>query len=194
MEPTNEKQKAWQECLSQFDKKDLTILETGRIRNPNWKNSDGDSTNYLSQLDNVSIIYSVDNDSENFTGFNSSEEYCKKTLSEKQLEKIVFMNGHSVELISTLVDDLIDVVLLDSANKSELIFQEFLAILPKMKTESLVIIDDITPPGVKGDKVLDFLDSIGISYTKKQANPADCVYFFLNEKTIELIKNNLTNI
>jgi hypothetical protein len=194
MEPTNEKQKAWQECLGQFNKQNLIMLETGRIRNPNWKNSDGDSTNYLSLLASISVIYSVDNDSENFSGFDSSEEYCKKTLSEEQLEKIVFMNGHSVELISTLVDNFLDVVLLDSANDPELIFREFVAVLPKMKFDSLVIIDDVTSPGVKGDKVLNFLDSLGIVYTKKQANPADCAYFFLNKESIELIKKNLNNI
>ena len=89
MQPSNEKQKAWQECLSFLNKENIILLETGRIRNPSWRDSDGDSTNYFSKLDNISEIYSIDNDSENFSGFESSEEYCKKTLSEEQLKKII---------------------------------------------------------------------------------------------------------
>jgi hypothetical protein len=191
MEPSNEKQKAWQEGLSLFNKKNLILLETGRIRNPSWKDSDGDSTNYFSRLENISIIYSIDNDSENFSGFESSEEYCKKTLSEEQLSKIIFVNGHSVEKINEFDDNFFDVVLLDSANDSQLIYEEFVSVVSKVKEESLIIIDDVTSPGFKGDKVLNFLDSIGIKYTKKIANPADCAYFFLNKELIELIKKNL---
>jgi|688.fasta_scaffold18544_4 hypothetical protein len=191
MEPSNEKQKAWQEGLSFFNKKKLILLETGRIRNPSWKDSDGDSTNYFSRLDNISIIYSIDNDSENFSGFESSEEYCKKTLSQEQLSKIIFVNGHSVEKINELHDNFFDVVLLDSANDSQLIYEEFVSVISKIKEKSLIIIDDVTSPGFKGDKVLNFLDSIGIEYTKKIANPADCAYFFLNKESIELIKKNL---
>ena len=191
MQPSNEKQKAWQEGLNLFNKKNLVLLETGRIRNPSWKDSDGDSTNYFSRLDNISIIYSIDNDSENFSGFESSEEYCKKTLSEEQLSKIIFVNGHSVEKINELEDNFFDVVLLDSANDSQLIYEEFVSVISKVKEESLIIIDDVTSPGFKGDKVLSFLDSIGIGYTKKIANPADCAYFFLNKESIELIKKKL---
>lgn len=191
MEPSNEKQKAWQEGLNFLKKEKLNLLETGRIRNPNWKDSDGDSTNYFSKLDNISVIYSIDDDSENFSGHHSSEEYCRKTLSKEQLEKIIFINGHSVESISKLEDNFFDVVLLDSANDSELIFQEFISVIPKLKKNSLVIIDDVTVPGIKGDKVLGFLDLIGINYIKKSANPADCAYFILNEETTELIKKNL---
>ena len=191
MEPSNEKQKAWKECLSLFNKENIILLETGRIRNPSWRDSDGDSTNYFSKLDYITTIYSIDNDSENFSGFESSEEYCKKTLSEEQLKKIIFLNGHSVETINKLENNFFDVVLLDSANDSQLIFEEFISVLPKIKNDSLIIIDDVTIPGVKGDKVLHFLDSVGINYTKKPANPADCAYFFLNNESIKLIKENL---
>jgi hypothetical protein len=191
MEPTNEKQKAWKECIDILNRKDLIILETGRIRNPNWKNSDGDSTHYLTSMDCVSKLYSIDNDSENFSGFESSEEYCVKTLSNNQIEKIIFINGYSVDSIKNLKNNFFDVVLLDSANDSELIFQEFINVLPKLKSDSLVIIDDITSPGIKGDKVINFLNSINIPFIKKEAHPADCMYFFVNEKIVELIVKNL---
>jgi hypothetical protein len=191
MEPTNEKQKAWKECIDILNKKDLIVLETGRIRNPNWKNSDGNSTDYLTSIDCVSKLYSIDNDSENFSGFKSSEEYCKKTLSNSQIEKIIFINGYSVDSIKNLEDNFFDVVLLDSVNDSEIIFQEFINVIPKLKLNSLVIIDDVTNPGIKGDKVISFLNTNNIPFTKKTANPADCIYFFVDEKMIELIKKNL---
>jgi hypothetical protein len=191
MKPTNEKQKAWKECIDILNKKDLIVLETGRIRNPNWKNSDGNSTDYLTSIDCVSKLYSIDNDSENFSGFKSSEEYCKKTLSNSQIEKIIFINGYSVDSIKNLEDNFFDVVLLDSVNDSEIIFQEFINVIPKLKLNSLVIIDDVTNPGIKGDKVISFLNTNNIPFTKKTANPADCIYFFVDEKMIELIKKNL---
>jgi hypothetical protein len=189
MEIANEKQKAWSEALDVFNFNEITMVETGRIRNPNWKNSDGDSTNFFSKNPYISKIYSIDNDTENFSGFETSEDYCKNTLTEEQLSKIIFLNGNSTDLILELPENHIDLVFLDSANDSELIYQEFISILDKLKEICLVIIDDVTSPGVKGDKVLNFLDELNIEYFKKIANPADCVYFFLNSDLIKKIKD-----
>ena len=57
------------------------------------------------ELDVTKKVLDILNDSENFSGFESSEEYCKKTLSEEQLKKIIFINGHSVESINKLEDN-----------------------------------------------------------------------------------------
>jgi hypothetical protein len=189
MEIANEKQKAWSEALHVFNLNEITMVETGRIRNPNWKNSDGDSTNFFSKNPYISKIYSIDNDTENFSGFETSEDYCKNILTEEQLNKIIFLNGNSTDLILELPENHIDLVFLDSANDSELIYQEFISILDKLKEICLVIIDDVTNPGVKGDKVLNLLGELNIEYFKKVANPADCAYFFLNGDLIKKIKD-----
>jgi hypothetical protein len=188
MEISNEKQKAWSEALINFNRNEIIMVETGRIRNPNWKNSDGDSTNFFSKNVLISKIYSIDNDSENFSGFGTSEDYCKNTLSKEQLDKVIFMNGNSTDLILELPENQIDLVFLDSANDSELIYNEFISILSKLKDSALVIVDDVTLPGVKGDKILNLLDVLNVQYFKKIANPADCAYFFIDTDLIKKIK------
>ena len=187
IEPSNPKQAAWEEALTIFGKSDINMLETGRIRNPNWKLTDGDSSNYLTQRSIIKRLYSIDNDSENFSGYSTSELYCRNTMNGLQLEKIEFINGHSVDCIRNL-NVKIDVALLDSANDSNLIYDEFIQVLDKVSDTSLIIIDDTTHPGVKGDRVIDMLDEIGIDYVKKDANPSDCIYFFLDSDKISRIK------
>lgn len=186
MIPKNEKQKAWQEAIDSFGKKNLIVLETGRIRNPDWKVSDGDSTNYFTDNELVDKLISIDNDSENFSGYDSSEKYCKASLTPSQLSRIEFINGHSVSCIENLQTKL-DVVLLDSANDSELIFQEFMSVLPKLNEESLIIVDDVSLPGVKGDKIISLLNKLNMEFTLKEASPSDCIYFFLNTEKIKQI-------
>ncbi len=121
----NEKQRAWLEALNKLGKKKgIVALETGRIRNPSWKESDGNSTYFLTGMKKISKLISVDNDSENFSGFTGSMEYCKKYLRKTQLSKVDFRNGDSVKEIKKMpASTNIDFVLLDSANDPELIFQ-----------------------------------------------------------------------
>jgi hypothetical protein len=190
----NEKQIAWQEALNNFSKKEnLIFLETGRIRNPDWKNSDGNSTDFFSNQLCIKKCYSIDNDSENFSGFSTTEEYCKHILTKQQLSKIIFLNGDSVDIIKKL-NEKIDVVLLDSLNDSDLIFNEFINIMEKMSSESLIIVDDINDKGVKGKKIIKLLEKNNIPFFVKKANPNDCMFFYLNEKLVyEMLHNNISS-
>ena len=96
MKASNPKQLAWEQAISKYNKKfNLILLETGRSRNPEWKNSDGNSTEFFSDLNSISKIYSIDNDSEHFSNFSSSEDYCRNFLSPEALNKMVFLNGDS---------------------------------------------------------------------------------------------------
>jgi hypothetical protein len=184
MQPTNEKQAAWRKAMNLFGKKDMIFLETGRIRNPQWKRTDGDSTNFFTLIDDIGKLYSIDNDSENFSGFSTSEEYCKSSLSEDQLKKIVFINGHSVDIIKN-IDQKFDGVLLDSADDAQLIYEELLAVLHKLKDEALIIVDDVTPPANKGVMVRKFLEKHNIEYTIHDADPCGCLHFILSREKID---------
>lgn len=189
MKSANPKQSAWEESILKFVKKNnLVLLETGRSRNPNWKNSDGNSTDFFSNSNLVSKIYSIDNDSEQFSGFSTSEKYCRSFLSPEALDKITFLNGDSEIMIkNTNFAETLDVVLLDSANNGDVILKEFLAILPKLSKNSLIIVDDVTHPAVKGVKIIHLLNSLNIPYETREAHPCDCMYFFLDESTKEVI-------
>jgi hypothetical protein len=181
MEPSNNKQIAWRKAFDLFGKKDMIFLETGRIRNPRWKTSDGDSTNYFTAIPEIAKLYSIDNDSENFSGFSTSEEYCKSTLSVEQLNKIVFINGHSVDIIKE-IDEKFDGVLLDSADDAQLIYDELIAVIPKLKNRALVIVDDVTSPAKKGLMVREFLEKHDIEYVLHEAEPCGCLHFILHEQ------------
>jgi len=193
MKASNPKQIAWQQAISKYSKKfDLILLETGRSRNPEWKDSDGNSTEFFSQLNSISKIYSIDNDSENFSNFSSSENYCKNFLSPDALNKIVFLNGDSETTIkNTKFLETLDVVLLDSANDENLIFNELIAVIPKTSEDCLIIVDDVTPPARKGIKIISLLKSLNISYEIISAYPCGCMYFFLNQSLKENIFKNL---
>jgi hypothetical protein len=193
MKASNQKQLAWEQAILKYSKKsNLILLETGRSRNPQWKNSDGNSTEFFSNLEIISKIYSIDNDSEHFSNFSSSEDYCRNFLSPEALNKMVFLNGDSETIIkNTNFSETIDIVLLDSANDENIIFKEFLAVLSKTSKDCLIIVDDVILPGKKGLKVISLLNSLNISYETVSANPCGCMYFFLNEdakKTIYIEK------
>jgi len=195
MKASNPKQLAWEQAISKYNKKfNLILLETGRSRNPEWKNSDGNSTEFFSDLNSISKIYSIDNDSEHFSNFSSSEDYCRNFLSPEALNKMVFLNGDSETIIkNTNFSETIDIVLLDSANDENIIFKEFLAIIPKTSKECLIIIDDVIFPAKKGIKVIDLLNSLNVFYQIVPANPCGCMYFFLDEVLKENILKKLTS-
>jgi hypothetical protein len=164
----NEKQIVWQEALNNFSKKEnLIFLETGRIRNPDWKTSDGNSTDFFSNQPCIKKCYSIDNDSENFSGFSTTEEYCRHILTNHQLSKIIFLNGNSVDIIKK-INEKIDVVLLDSLNDSDLIFNEFINIIEKISSESLIIVDDVNDKGIKGKKIIKLLEKNNIPFFIKK--------------------------
>ena len=179
----NKKQKAWLKALSHIKNNNIIALETGRIRNPDWKISDGNSTSFLTRLKKIKTLISIDNDAENYSGFKSSQDYCENYLNAKQLNKIQFINGDSVSSIKNLPDNTrLDFVLLDSANDPNLILKEFKAVeLFLKKPLSVVVIDDISMPGEKGNKVIPYLTAKGYKEHKIQAFPCDCSYFIITD-------------
>lgn len=180
----NKKQQAWLKALSHIKNHNLIALETGRIRNPDWKNSDGNSTYFLTRLRKIRTLISIDNDTENRSGFKSSQNYCENYLNAKQLNKIQFVNGDSVSSIKNLSDNIrLDFVLLDSANDPDLILNELKAVEPFLrKPLSIVVIDDVSLPGKKGDKAIPYLTAKGYKEYKIQAFPCDCSYFIITER------------
>lgn len=177
----NKKQKAWLKALSHIKNNNVIALETGRIRNPDWKISDGNSTSFLTRLKKIKTLISIDNDAENYSGFKSSQDYCENYLNAKQLNKIQFINGDSVSSIKNLPDNTrLDFVLLDSANDPDLILNELKAVEPFLKkSRSIVVIDDVSLPGKKGNKAIPYLTAKGYKEYKIQAVPCDCSYFII---------------
>lgn len=179
----NPKQFVWREALLYLSKsKDIVALETGRSRNPDWADTDGDSTGFLSSLGCISKLISVDDDSENFSGCETTREYCIKSLSVAQLAKIFFLDGDSVEMISSQLGDqvVLDFVLLDSANNPDVIFREFLAVERFLnKQQAVVVIDDVSPPGQKGNRLIPHLVGLGFKEHWRKAPPGDCSFFVL---------------
>jgi len=178
----NKKQKAWLQALSHIDNSKIIALETGRIRNPDWRMSDGNSTYFLTRLGKIEKLISIDDDTENHSGFKNSQLYCESYLNTKQLNKIQFVNGDSVASIKKLpANTRLDFVLLDSANDPDLILNELKAVEPLLaKPLSVVVIDDVSPPGRKGDKVIPYLTAKGYKEYRIRAFPSDCSYFILS--------------
>jgi len=75
-----------------------------------------------------------------------------------------------------------DVVLLDSANDPDLIFNEYLQIRKNLQEESIVIVDDVTSPGKKGDILVPYLKGQGISFEFHKVYPSNCIIFYFNGK------------
>ena len=179
----NAKQDIWLEALTYLSKgRDIVALETGRSRSPDWVDTDGDSTGFLSSLDCIGTLISVDDDSEDFSGYETTREYCNQALSEARLEKIVFLDGDSVEMISTQLGGqaILDFVLLDSSNNPDVIFREFLAVERFLnKQQSVVVIDDVSPPGQKGNRLIPHLVGLGFKEHRREAPPGDCSFFVL---------------
>jgi hypothetical protein len=180
----NNKQKAWLEALALLGKKDgIVALETGRIRNPAWRYSDGNSTYFLTRLPGVKKLISIDNDTENFTGLSGTAEFCRKYLSPAQLAKVELRDGNSVDVLKELkLTEPLDFVLLDSANDPELIFDELAAVLPLVNPhECVLVIDDVRHPGHKGDRAIPWLVQNGCEPRYMTAAPGDCCYFLLRD-------------
>lgn len=178
----NEKQKAWLEALSCLPNKDILALETGRIRNPEWKISDGNSTYFLTRLGRIKKLISIDDDTENHSGFAGSQLYCESYLRKRQLDKVTFINGNSIQVINQLHPQTrLDFVLLDSANDPDLILEELKAVERFLaKPLAVVAIDDVTAPGRKGDKAIPYMVGKGYVEHRVKAPPCDCSYFVIS--------------
>lgn len=179
----NSKQRGWLAAIKIIPRGELVILETGRIRSPKWNLSDGNSTYFLSSLRNVNQIISIDNDSENHSGHSTSEQYCKSYLNLNQLKKIKFLNGDSRIVLKNLPPDtVVDILLLDSANDSELILTELKAGLKHLtRRPALVIIDDVSNGGKKGELAIPYLENLtGGHFKIIDAPPYNCAYIILD--------------
>jgi hypothetical protein len=179
----NSKQRGWLAAMKRIPRGELVILETGRIRNPKWNLSDGNSTYFFSSLRNVKQIISIDNDSENHSGYSSSEEYCKSYLNTNQLKKVKFLNGDSRILIKKLPHDtVVDILLLDSANEPELILAELKSGIQYLtRRPALVIIDDVSNGGKKGELAIPYLENLtGGHFKIIDAPPYNCAYIILD--------------
>jgi hypothetical protein len=193
----NNKQKAWLKALALLGKKDgIVALETGRIRNPAWRHTDGNSTYFLTQLPGVKKLVSIDNDSENFTGLSGTAEFCRSYLSPEQLAKVELLNGHSVDVLKKLeLAEPLDFVLLDSANDPDLIFHELTAVLPLTNPhECILVIDDVHHPGHKGDRAIPWLVQDGYEPHYVTAAPNNCCYFVLRKSDSGAVMKRETSL
>lgn len=177
----NAKQSAIKKTILKIakQKKFIICVETGRLRNPDWKNSDGDSTNFITKFRVVKKLYSIDNDSENYTGEISSETYCRKYLNKKQLTKIIFLNGDSRKVLKDIpANEKVDLLYLDSANDPLLINDEYELAKIYLNETSIIMVDDIAPPGRKGDYLLPKLVDEGFEIEIIQAPPGNSAIIF----------------
>lgn len=178
----NEKQKAWSEAMSMIsDRSAISVLETGRARNRHWSYTDGNSTFFFAHLANVRRLISIDNDSEDFTGFSGTKEYCEHYLPNRDREVVELINGDSVTQINSLGDDVVlDFVLLDSANDPDVTFREYQAVKRLLSPKGAVVcIDDVSGSGKKGDIVVPYLISQGLEEHRYEAAPNGCSVFFI---------------
>jgi predicted O-methyltransferase YrrM len=127
----------------------LVILETGCIRNisEQYIEGDGHSTRHIAEFITNDIFYSVD----------LSTKICRQYLADLGLlSKVRLVESDSLEFLKRF-RNIIDIAYLDSDNNSELIFKEYMLVLPKMNKGGFIIIDDAIPDSenvVKCHKVL----------------------------------------
>lgn len=180
----NDKQRIWLEALALLgNRQDIVALETGRARNPHWAHSDGNSTFFLPKQKQIKQLISIDDDSENFSGYSSTYDFCTAFLTKEQKDKITFINGDSVTEISRLAPGtVLDFVLLDSANDPELIYNEFMKVRPFFsKSGTVVVIDDVEGAGIKGNKIIPYLIEQGYEERRSHCPPCGSSVFFIKE-------------
>jgi glycosyltransferase involved in cell wall biosynthesis len=130
------------EVMARLPQKELTIVETGTLRDssPRARVSDGWSTYTLAQLlaargPGSGRLYSIDFEPKCL-------EVSRKTVPEALHPRIRWMEGDAKSLLSSLEVDSIDLLYLDSSDDPRQILSEFEAALPKLKKESIVVVDD----------------------------------------------------
>lgn len=107
----------------------LNILETGTIRSYHEKH---ESTRIIGETTKGNII-SLDNSQESIK---IAKDICK------HLNNIDWLHGDSVELMKTLGKNRFDLILLDSVNEPNHIFEEFKLALNLIKIGGTIMIDD----------------------------------------------------
>jgi hypothetical protein len=157
-------------------------LETGRIRNPAWRYSEGNSTYFLMRLPGVKKLVSIDNDSEDFTGLSGTAEFCRKYLSPAQLANVELSDGNSVDVLNKLkLAEPFDFVLLDSANDPALIDDELAAALPLVNRHRAC--SSPTTSIIRVTKVIVRFRGLFKTADPRYmtAAPGDCCYFVLRD-------------
>lgn len=148
--------------LESQNKEFYSIVETGMARQPGNYGGDGMSTllfdKFISHHDGE--VRSVDLDK-------NAIKLCKPLVS----KKTKLFQGDSVEFLFNLssTDIKIDLLYLDSfdidwSNPHPSAFhhmKEMLAIMPKIKPSTLIVVDDNLPGVGKGQYVREFMDNIG---------------------------------
>jgi hypothetical protein len=125
-----------------LDKQELILLETGCIRNVDWKYSDGHSTllfGWYCQKYN-GTLYTLEINRE-------ALELCKK-LTKEYKDSIRYILGDSSDTILKLGLERIDLLYLDSANDASIALNEYNAAKHFLHSESIIIVDDV----VSGNK------------------------------------------
>lgn len=138
--------------------RDLYIVETGMIRNPNNLQGDGHSTLFICDFVKHSKYEHW------FTSIDLDTEPCYNYLKSKGLLKYVYLvEKDSREGLKELSRyPYFDFVYLDTANNPELILEEFKIAEDKLHDDSIVMIDDATKKKdnlKKGDKVIEYCEN-----------------------------------
>tara|TARA_R110000824_G_scaffold348039_1_gene534789 strand:+ start:4949 stop:5518 length:570 start_codon:yes stop_codon:yes gene_type:complete len=130
------------------------IVETGCIRNINWKFSDGHSTLlfgwYCQKYDGSLYTLEIDN---------NAMMLCKKITKEYE-KNITYVLGDSASNLINLDLQKIDLLYLDSANDGEIALDEYNAAKHFLHEGSIVVVDDVVT-GNKGRLVGPKLKSDG---------------------------------
>ena len=131
----------------------LNILETGTIRSYHEKH---ESTRIIAETTKGNVV-SIDNAEESIK---VAKDICK------HLDNIDWLLGDSVKLMKMLGKDRFDLILLDSVNDPDHIFEEFKLALKLIKVGGTIMVDDF---GVN-------VDGVGIDKTQRLAKKGVKLY------------------
>ena len=125
-----------------------SLLETGRMHNATnaYFYGDGASTLLFANQACIERVYSIDIDPQ-------SEEICKYII-DRATDRIEFINDNSIDALPTLKGICFGVILLDSAEDSELNASELLLCIENglMDENTILLLDDT---GTKSKRIMD---------------------------------------
>jgi len=155
----------------------LNIVETGSIRFNTKEHEQGDGWSTLQ------FARDVQANGGNLVSIDLDTSVAREVLTQRGIEVtensdlcgIHLVDGHSIEVLAHMalmengyqLQMPIDVLLLDSANESDLILHEWLVAKRLLAGRSLLMVDDVdlsSPNVVKGHKIVPWLDEHEIDY------------------------------
>jgi hypothetical protein len=149
-------------------RKNLSILETGSIRNTGeeYHQNDGWST--------LTFALQVADHGGSFTSVDLDIDAAETVLTRHGVrEHVNLVRGHSIDVLAGYLShredtrDTFDVVLLDSENDASLIMHEFLLVKRMLSIPALILVDDVelnSATVVKGHQLVPWLQAAGIPY------------------------------